>query len=432
MSVQTLLPTRYLKKSNLWAGAGILLIIIWSYLRSQKGGDFDVFLHAGAQIDQGNNPYFPPFVKGLQYFYSPFFAWALLPFSKLPWWIPEFCWLLFSAWCYIRCWMLIEAYLPKEGLSRKQYYFWVIGSTLVLFRFINDNVHMIQMTFFLLWTCMESVAAAEKGKNWKAGAVLGLGIAIKTMPLPFLAYFLYRNKLKAGAATIFFVAFYLLLPGLFLGFYKNAQLLQDWWGVINPGNAEHSIETDLGYHGLTALVPVYFTETVGTIPIPRNLVSWSPERAILMMNIARFLLVLGTLFFLRTKPFSDAPSPAHRCREVAYICLCIPLLFPHQQKYAFLLMLPAVAYILYWFMAVQNTSSAREKNYAWKGLMLLSVLVLTLTVRGVLGHYNYDVAQHFRVLSFGVLMLIPLLYACNPYRIESPESIQVNSPVEHV
>jgi len=347
----------------------VAVVLIWSFLRAHKGGDFDVFLQAADKLWLGANPYEPPFIKDdLQYYYSPFFAWVLMPFTMLSWWIPEFAWLLFSAWCYYRCWKLIEQYLNPKYLSRNQYVFWIISTLLILFRYINDNFHMIQMTFFLLWVCLESTDLVWKKRPIAGGALLGLGIAIKAMPLPFVAYWLYRKKFKA--------------PGL---------------------------------HSLTAFVPVYFTQTVGLIPVQRNFFNYSAEEAMVITNAARFLLVVGTLFFVGLEPFVDKVSSRRRLHETAYICLCIPLLFPHQQKYAFLFVMPAVAWLIYWFLARKQASKPMQGVH-WRSLIwfVAALMVLTLTVRGVLGRYGYDWAQHFRVMTVGVLMLIPVLYRCKP------------------
>jgi hypothetical protein len=419
------LTTRFKSKKFIWQALIVAVVLLWSFLRAHKGGDFDVFLQAADKLWLGNDPYQPPFIKDdLQYYYSPFFAWLLMPFTMLSWWIPEFAWLVFSAWCYYRCWVLVQQYLSPKLLSQKQHVFWVIATLLILFRYINDNFHMIQMTFFLLWVCMESTELVWKKRPIAGGALLGLGIAIKTMPLPFVAYWLYRKQFKATAVAVVAMFVYLLVPGLLLGFDRNMDLLQAWWEVINPSNAEHSIEAGPGLHSLTAFVPVYFTETVGQIPVQRNFFDFSAPQAMMITNVARFLLVVTTLFFVGLVPFENRVSPRRRLYETAYICLSIPLLFPHQQKYAFLFVMPAVAWLIYWFLA-RKQAEISIKGMQWASLIwfVAALMVLTLTVRGVLGRYGYDWAQHFRIMTVGVLMLIPALYVCKPEGL--PKGVKV-------
>lgn len=410
------LTTRFKSKKFLLQALIVAVLLLWSFLRAHKGGDFDVFLQAADKLWLSADPYQPPFIKDdLQYYYSPFFAWLLMPFTMLSWWIPEFAWLLFSAWCYYRCWKLVEQYLSPKLLSQKEHAFWIIATLLILFRYINDNFHMIQMTFFLLWVCMESTELVWKKRPIAGGALLGLGIAIKTMPLPFVVYWLYRKQFKAAAVAVLALAVYLLVPGLLLGFDRNMDLLEAWWAVINPANAEHSIEAGPGLHSLTAFVPVYFTETVGQIPVQRNWFDFSAEQAMMITNVARFLLVVSTLFFVGLVPFENRVSSRRRLYETAYLCICIPLLFPHQQKYAFLFVMPAVAWLIYWFLA-RKQAKMPIKGFQWVSLIgfVAALMVLTLTVRGVLGRYGYDWAQHFRIMTLGVLMLIPVLYTCKP------------------
>lgn len=51
----------------------LLLIVTFSVLTSLDGGDFDVYLDAAVKLHENKNIYAPPFVKGLQYYYSVFF-----------------------------------------------------------------------------------------------------------------------------------------------------------------------------------------------------------------------------------------------------------------------------------------------------------------------------------------------------------------------
>jgi glucose-6-phosphate-specific signal transduction histidine kinase len=91
--------------------------------------------------------------------------------------------------------------------------------------------------------------------------------------------------------------------------------------------------------------------------------------------------------------------------EVSYILLVIPLIFPHQQHYAFLFSVPAFAYVL--FMVVSNYY---EMTKAKRMILLsaLSVIYLCGNLRSVLGEFNYYY-EHFKILTYGALLLIPCL-----------------------
>jgi hypothetical protein len=51
----------------------LLLIVVVSIGTAMDGGDFDVYLDAARKLNSGENIYTPPFINGLQYFYSVFY-----------------------------------------------------------------------------------------------------------------------------------------------------------------------------------------------------------------------------------------------------------------------------------------------------------------------------------------------------------------------
>src|ERR1700685_3632205 len=94
----------------------ILLTLLFVFLvinftiNAMGGVDFDVFLHAAAKLKDHQDIYQSPFIRGLQYFYSPLFALLLIPFSFLPYYIPECLWLILSCCCLCRIWILSGRY----------------------------------------------------------------------------------------------------------------------------------------------------------------------------------------------------------------------------------------------------------------------------------------------------------------------------------
>jgi hypothetical protein len=116
-------PLLALKEISQWPLAYRVLLVItlaYSVLCAYKGGDFDVFLGAGQKLSEQQNIYRPPFIKDLQYFYSPFFALLLVPFSYLPFFVTELAWLLLSTYLLYRIWKLTTRYLPVQLLTKRE------------------------------------------------------------------------------------------------------------------------------------------------------------------------------------------------------------------------------------------------------------------------------------------------------------------------
>lgn len=399
------------------------MVIGSSLLSALDGGDFDVYLDAAQKLFNGENIYRPPFVKGLQYYYSVFFAMILIPFSYTVF-ITEFLWLLLSYFLLYRTWRLIEKYFNVTALGLIKYRYWLIGVTLFALQFVMYNVAMIQVTIFLLWAILESINLAKNNKPYLGGILLGVAINIKIMPLIILGYLFYRGYFKTIATTIITVVILLYLPGLFIGMEYNQFLLIEWWHIINPQNKEHLFETGIGMHDLGALLPVYLTFTDGDLPYQRNVFNLTVQQVEWVINGCRLLLLAISLFFFRSLPFKQENSALKEFWEIAYFLLLIPLLLPHQQKYAFLFVLPMVAYILY-FLLLRGIKNFNKYGYIALVFFGFAMLFFSpLYGADIVGKFLFEYTQHYRMLSWATLVLIPAALCFSPSRLQ-------NKPVEN-
>jgi len=198
----------------------ILYFIVFAYIlfcaiqAALYGGDFDVYLHAGVQIKNAQNIYQPPFFKSFQYYYGPIFALILAPLSSLPSSISEFFWVFLICFFLYRVVIICSTYFP-DLKTQKEKFTWIVFTLFCTYRFIIDDVNMIQVTTFLLWATLESFDLFEKKKLGLGGALLALAITIKLLPLLFLPYLFYRGSWKALAFTLFFIGVFLLAPGFY-------------------------------------------------------------------------------------------------------------------------------------------------------------------------------------------------------------------------
>ena len=403
-------------------GPYLLGMIVLAYLvkLAMGDGDFKVFLEAAKLVKSGEDPYQKwIYIKeghSCLYFYSPFFALLLIPFSYLPNIVPNLLWLLFNSWCIYRIAKLLVHYIDSEILSTRQLQ-WILALTLFLnLRFILYNFTLIQVTLFLVWGMLESVRLFREGKFWYGGMLLALVINIKILPIVLLPYLISRKEFKGAGITLFFLCIYFLLPAIFVGWEFNKTLHRGWWGTINPSNQEHLIEAGLGPHSLTALIPVLLTPSIGEIPNVRNFLNLDPATAILIMNVCRLLLIVLTLFVLKLPIFTKAKSSPDELREIAYIFLIVPLIFPHQQKYAFVFLIPAIFYVATYMVSLYELKDPRH-NRKFNFLLILSIIffiLTTLTTDGLIGKQLNQLSQHFKLVTYGTLVLVWILLLCKP------------------
>jgi hypothetical protein len=393
---------------------GILYLIL-SISSANNGGDFDVFLDAAQKLSNGNNIYVGPFIKGLQYFYSPLFALVLIPFSG-NFFVTELIWLLLSWFWLYRIWVLVSSYFNSSFLSSKELNIWLGVSFFLVIRFILYNIAMIQVTIFLLWAILESIQLIENQKEISGAALLALVINIKLMPLVVLPYLLYRGYFKSLGFVLVFTGIYLILPAIFIGYDFNLFLLGEWWSIINPSNSEHVIEAEITYQSLVGTIPVFLTETESIIEIKRNFLKLPIETVTMITNVSRLIVAGFTIYFLGV-PFRKNVDKLSKIWAVSYLLLAIPLIFPHQQKYAFLFMFPMITYLVYYVIIKWKYDNSNSLKLFVVPLILVTFVFTPIIGSDIIGRHAYDVIQHFRILGISALMLIPFMVIATPKSI---------------
>lgn len=385
-----------------------VLYIILSINSATQGGDFDVYLDAAQKMGRGEDIYLPPFFEGLQYFYSPLFALMLMPLTG-DFFLAELFWLGISGYWLFRIWQLMELYFPKNVLTSRQTNLWIFLSVFLLSRLIFYNISMIQVTVFLLWGILESIRLIQKEKVLLGAALLALMINIKIVPIVVLPFLVYRGFYKASGLTLIFIGIYMFLPAIIIGESYNTSLLQSWWSIVNPSNKEHVIESILTSQSIVGTIPVLLTESDSVIPLRRNILDLPMETAIMVGNIFRVILVLLSLVFLKN-PFSKKISLVEFYKGLSYILMVIPLIFPHQQKYAFLFAWPAMVFLLYYYMVLFQNEPTTSLKIQLILFILFTFNLLPFMGADVIGRYAYDVIQHFRIMGVSFLGIIVLYY----------------------
>jgi len=387
--------------------------LVASYATALNGGDFDVFLEAGRKLAAGQNIYEPPFVRDLQYYYSVFFALLLIPFSNHVFWT-EVLWALLSFGFLYRIYHLFEDLLISTECPDNIRRWWFYGSFFFSLQFILYNIWLLQVTIFLLWAVMESLHLIRKKKDLLGAGLLALAINIKVMPILILPYLFYRGHFKALSMITGLFVLMLYLPALFIGQETNQFLLSEWWRIINPGNKEHLFETGIGTHSLVALLPVYLTDTVGDMDFKRNFLHLEGKTVEVIILISRLLLLALSLVYLKWPPFKKPQDSRHYVWELSYFCMLIPLLLPHQQKYAFLFALPALSYLVYFLIHAKQAGALRPYRFCLVFLLPAMFFFSPFYGSDVIGQFLFRLTQHYRCLTIACMLMIPIMMYCRP------------------
>jgi hypothetical protein len=401
----------------------LLLIIILSEARIN--GDFDIFMSASSDLLKGKNIYAETYKEWYHYYYSVFFSLILSPFTFLPLYFVKVLWLIANVFFVYRIWKIITSLLPLDLLSKKVRTIFVVLALLFVIKFLRDNFHVAQVTILILFLSLEGLRFIWNDKPFLGALLIALGIDIKLLPLVFLPYLMYRREWKALFFCVVILVILALTPALIVGFEYNQFLLAERWKLLNPSNTAHVLDTsERSFHSLTTVLATLLVENTGdhlALPIKRNIADISLDQLARIILIFRLFFVGFTLYFLRSFPFQKMYNPVQRLYEVSYICLIIPLIFPHQQHYAFFFVFPASTYVLHYLILNYyciDPSSNKQIFLRKKWAFTISTVIVFLLLNShfILGTFNtyYD---HFKTLTYGVLFLLILLTFFTPKKL---------------
>ena len=405
--------------------------LIYLYNQARQPGDFKVYLEAAQLVWQGKSPYnvwiFVSEGNYCEYFYSPLWATILIPLTYLPSIVANFIWLLVNVFFLLRIGIILKKYLVSFNLSRNQMILIFLFTVMCSVRFILYNFDMIQMTLFLLWGSLEAIEFMKKEKHWQGGLILALVINIKLLPLVIIPYLIYRKFWKGFTSSIIWSVLLLFLPGVIVGFEFNNILISDWLGTINPSNSEFSLETGLGANGLASLVPSLLTNLDTIEGVPRNIANLSAEKVSFVLNLTRGFFILTVLLVLKMPLFSKSNSEIQSLREISYLLLLVPLIFPHQQKYAFAMCIPAWFYLSFYLVYLhQYRIEFRGRYISVLIFFALSFILMTLTTDGVVGRKMSDYFQYFHTITNGAILLaVAIIIAQHQTILSKKEALQI-------
>lgn len=397
-----------------WLLSGVLILLIIISESKSSAGDFIIFLEASKDIFSDIDVYSKRYIDGYHYYYDVWFALLIRPFVNQPLFVAKFFWLSINVIFIFRIFKIVFNWLDFSFLSNKQIKLFKLFSILFVFSFIRDNIHLAQMTIFTLFISLETIQQVNKKRFLFAAFLLALGIVIKIMPIVLIPYFIYRKEFKVVAWTFFMILCLLISPAFIIGWNHNFFLLKQRWNLINPSHARHLLDTEeRSFHSLTTLLATLLVKEnidYHVMNIKRNIADISIESLNLIINIVRLLFVSLTIFALRTLPFKRSKNKLQTLFELSYILIITPLIFPHQQVYAFLYILPASTYLIYVYFQIVNGNYMVSK---FKQRILLTNLILVFLLTSshfFLGAFiNYY--DHFKTLTYGVIILsVTLLF----------------------
>ncbi len=395
-----------------------LFAIIYIAIVGQRQADLTIYLMASKDLFQGKDIFYTGYIDSYRYYYSLLFAILIYPLNYLPMLAAQYLWLLLNGLLMVGVISILAKYFKLSALSIKQQWLFVVLCCVFSAKFVFANIYCQQITIMILYLTLQGLEYIFSGKRLLGALLIGLAINFKIMPIVILPYLLYRRQFVASAFIAAVYTVLLFIPALVIGWQQNSFLLGRWWSVINPTNAEHVMDVEQrGFHSLTSFLSVLLVDKPPDkyeLHIRRNIANLSLTQLSYVLNGVRLAFIAFSLYFLRTRPFFANISRAHRYWEISYILLITPLIFPHQQHYSFVFAVPAMCHIFYYFLLQYNSMTKLKQRLL---IATFTFSFLTINATFLLGEFN-PYYEHFKILTYGVLVLVPLLAAFPPVKSE--------------
>jgi len=376
-------------------------------------GDFGVYLHAARLMASGQNIYATPVENGgLFYIYPPLLALLFIPLTHIPENLSIVLWTVLNvaliAWIVpAACELFSGARFSTLPAKTR----WAIGffSLLLTGRFILQHLDRGQTNILEVALLVLGIRLIKRESWWTVlgGAVIGISIALKVLPGPFLIWLVLEKQIKALAGVGIGLAAGLVSPALLVGWKTNASLLSTWFNDYVLDNAKRDSTLGLGFnYSIRGVLHRLFTP-VAAFEHGGRFYSLTITHAPLSFIYAadwvfRFAIVALIVFYwFRYRNSSDLVLNGG---GTAVVFAAIPLLFPTAQQNYFVFLLPAVIYAMYLQFGLKREDASFD---AW---MAAFFVLSTLTARGFCGKLFSDVFVATGCVVWGTLCLIAAMF----------------------
>ena len=423
----------------------LLAILVASAARNIKEeGDFRGYLEVGELVLQGRDIYAEarPDVNT----WPPFYALVCVPFALLARpsvYLARGVWLLLNAgllYAVVRIGVALVYRRPVTlgdrpgGISVASLA--VLGPLLLTSRFFLGTLDRLQINLLILTCCLAGCLWLVRGKAAWGGGIIGLGAAIKVLPVFFLPYFLWKRWWRALAAAAVVGGACTVSPALVFGPQRWWSYLLRWleiasggWPVRKGNQSVYAMVDRLYTHGAVFWSPAHTRLAASNDPIVSGIVYG-------------LLAVVALLLIRAARQGGDDPASPAVTTELAIILAVTVLFSPLAWKHYFVFLW--LGHLVLWRAAVGSGAAIPDRpggaaaagraagvaaevrevdadEEAWRlpeharrrlrWVLVLSFALTTLTVRGIVGKAASRTFETMSTTTLGALVVLAGLLA---------------------
>jgi hypothetical protein len=382
----------------IWLLLGLVGIILCA-VETPGESDFGIYISAAIDLSDQKDIYQTGYYDGYHYYYSVFFALFLKLFTGFNFSVIKFIWLYFNFLCFIHLLYLLSDLMLKLNVNLKQRRVLISFAIIFCISFVIQNIHNSQITLFLLWASIYGLKLIYNEKIVSGSILIALAVNIKIMPVVILPVLFFNGRWKSLMLIMFFYLALLFFPYLVIDWDYYNLLLNSWLNLINPFANHHILDVDeRSFHSLTTLLSTLLVEETGQaykLPYKRNILDVNIETLKWIILGVR-LFFISCVFLFLNQPFFKKNYTFYKTElQYAFVLALVPLIFPHQQHYPFVLCLPIALLCLYYYLILKKK---------WM-IFSLIIVFLCFNLRLLLGHFN-NYYEHYKIITYGALILV--------------------------
>lgn len=381
----------------------VLLIGVYVWFELHHVGHLDTILSASSNLMRGDLVY-SVLHSGEQFTQSPLVATLLYPLTIFPPWAARLLWLILQIWLCWRIWEVFLSLLQATWFRESLQTVFGIVVLVACTGLIHLNLRSGHLVIPALWAVFEGLSMIRQGRSTTGGFLLALAVHLQFISVVIWPWLIFRRDWKSVLIATGTSAVLLVTPAIWLGTDRHAELLHDWWAICGTDYLNSSTR-DGHFQSLNNLLTAYFGEEKNIqegITVRRQITELKPSTIDVVLFLSRTILILSALYMSFRKPFSRLRKASRMFYEVSSILLITPLIFANQTTGSFLLVLPALCWILYGWFEQRILGSGK---IPWAERATLSLLIILFNLPTWAGRWN-QWFDYFMITGLAALILI--------------------------
>jgi len=276
---------------------------------------------------------------------------------------------------------------------------------------VSDLQHANLNIFVMIWIAL-AWGLYLRGRDYWAGIFIALAITTKVTPGLLLVYFLYKRQWHVClGALIGLVLFVMVLPGLYLGFGRNLQIMESWFNMqvvpfASGGWATLEIANQSLYSTLLRVLSSAHLLSIEHMPSDQALAAGMEEMARPVTAAGRMLrpaITLGLLASLAWLCRRRYPSRLDIRQLLEFSLVLLAMLLMGERTWKHHATTLPIVYLVFWYVLTCLPWSDRFRAGHVVGLAA-QFFLLVAAGEGIMGDRLADMMLDGGFFCWGLLL----------------------------